>query len=117
MARSLTPCSHPNCPNVCSGSRCAQHGGTARPYRGSSAAQGYDAAWRRARAAAIAAHLERHGPVCPGWRRPPHRVDPAALTGDHIQPLALGGARLDPANIGVLCGPCNSAKRDTPPRG
>lgn len=114
MARSLTPCLV--CGAPCAGPRCEQHGVT-RPYRGSSTAQGYGSDWRRARAAAIAAHLDKHGPICPGWRRPAHRVAARQLTGDHIVPLAHGGARLDPANIQVLCGKCNSAKRDAPPGG
>ena len=36
------------------------------------------------------------------------------LSLDHIIPLASGGAISDPANLVVLCGRCNSSKRDTP---
>lgn len=52
--------------------------------------------------------------MCPGWGRPPHPVDPATLTADHIIPRAAGGTD-DPSNVAVLCGPCNSAKRDRLP--
>lgn len=110
----LTICAEPGCYRACPGPRCTDHGGSNATRRnlGSSTAQGYGADWRRLRARLIAHHLDTVGPICPGWRRPPHRVAPAALTVDHITPLARGGARLDPANLRVLCGKCNSAKRD-----
>jgi hypothetical protein len=45
--------------------------------------------WRKHSARRRAEHVERHGWVCPGFRRPPHRVD--RLTLDHPDPLVLGG--------------------------
>ena len=35
------------------------------------------------------------------------------LSLDHLVPLASGGALSDPKNLVVLCGRCNSSKRDT----
>lgn len=110
--RPLTPCLV--CGRPCAGPRCSEHGGSNSQTRPrSSTAQGYGADWRRVRDRAIAAHLAKHGPVCPGWRKDPHPVSPDELSADHIVPISRGGARLDPANIAVLCVPCNSAKRDT----
>jgi predicted kinase/5-methylcytosine-specific restriction endonuclease McrA len=72
------------------------------------------ARWRRIAGEAKAEHLATHGPICPGWGRPPHQVDPAELTADHIVPRNLRGGD-EPSNIGILCQPCNSAKRDRLP--
>lgn len=54
------------------------------------------AAWRKARAKVLAGN-----PVCDICGRVP------ATTVDHILPLALGGALLDPANLRPACGRCN----------
>lgn len=56
----------------------------------------YNGDWRRRSREAIEAHLAEHGPVCPGWERGPHVVDPAELVCDH--------------DVGPLCSPCNGAK-------
>ena len=47
--------------------------------------------------------LERDGFVCQ-WCKGP------ATTGDHVEALVDGGARLDPANIVAACIPCNSRR-------
>lgn len=66
--------------------------------------------WQALSRSVIAEHLEQHGPICPGWRRSMHRVDPADLTTDHIDPDGPD----HPTNCQVLCRPCNSAKSNTP---
>lgn len=48
-------------------------------------------------------HLETYGPICPGYKREPHPVDPNQLTTDHQVPR-------DPTYLGVLCRSCNSTK-------
>jgi hypothetical protein len=116
MARALTVCAHPGCNEPCPGPRCPTHGGSHPPGRPTTTAQGYGADWQRISKAWLAAWVAQHGWLCIGWgHRPAHHVKPGALTVDHHQPLARGGARLDPANFRARCGPCNSAKRDRPP--
>lgn len=66
--------------------------------RGSAAARGYDAAWRRVVAAAIAEQ-----PWCT------YCGATEDLTGDHVIPLAAGGTS-DPSNVVVACRPCNSTR-------
>ena len=56
-------------------------------------------------------HLQTHGPVCPGYRRPEHDVQPDELTVDDIIPIAVGGND-SPENKQVLCRACNTAKRN-----
>jgi 5-methylcytosine-specific restriction protein A len=69
---------------------------------------GYDNAERRRRAQLVADHLEAYGPVCPGWRREMHEVDPSQLTADHVVPVAAGG---DPrGTLQALCRSCNSSR-------
>lgn len=61
------------------------------------------------RKAAVDAHIQQHGYVCPGWDRPPHPVHPPnILTADHVSPVARGGAGDGPLH--VLCRVCNGAK-------
>ncbi|HWH31458.1 MAG TPA: HNH endonuclease signature motif containing protein [Egibacteraceae bacterium] len=60
-------------------------------------------AWRAVRLAA----LERDGYLC--QIRGPHcRVK--ATEGDHIVPLALGGAWFDLDNVRASCKPCNAGR-------
>jgi hypothetical protein len=64
----------------------------------------------RARARAVTAHLDEHGPVCPGWGVPPHLVvAPNRLSADHPQSIAKGGPRR-PVAYAVLCVSCNARK-------
>ncbi|MFC1410499.1 HNH endonuclease [Streptacidiphilus sp. N1-12] len=77
--------------------------------RGSAHQRGYDGAWQRTAAAAVAAHRAAHGDWCPGWQVPAH---PASdLTGDHIVAKANGGTDSSD-NVQVLCRGCNARKRD-----
>ena len=63
------------------------------------------AAWRRARARQLLRQ-----PWCADCGHPGSPDNP--LTGDHIVPLAAGGAGLDPANLATLCRSCNARKGD-----
>ena len=60
------------------------------------------------RADTVQRWLAEHGPVCPGWQRPAHQVDPTDLTADHPHAVAAGGAEGQPHS--VLCRGCNSRK-------
>jgi 5-methylcytosine-specific restriction endonuclease McrA len=61
------------------------------------------AAWQRA----VARQVARQ----PRCAHCDHRGSPDnPLTGDHIVPLALGGARLDERNLQTLCARCNAQK-------
>ena len=67
-----------------------------------------DWAERQRRAATVHNWLATYGPVCPGWQREPHTVNPESLTADHIDSIAQGG---NPSgSLTVLCRPCNGAK-------
>ena len=79
------------------GSRCPRCA-----HKANTASRGYGAAWQRLARQAIRSH-----PWC---------VDCGAtadLTADHLVPLALGGQRLDPANVAVRCRSCNSRRGAT----
>jgi hypothetical protein len=54
----------------------------------------------------VAAWIEEHGYVCPGYKRAPHAS--TDLTADHIMPLHLGGDPL--GEMQVLCRSCNSRR-------
>jgi 5-methylcytosine-specific restriction protein A len=72
-------CTQPGCPALVEHGRCAQHGPRVAK-RPSTTAQGYGAAWRRKRAAFLAAH-----PVCQGDGTGEHhpRCDGVATVPDH----------------------------------
>ena len=91
----LRPCRHPGCTRRQMSSRCAEHR--------SRQARGYDLDWERMRLAILRRDRWRcriGRPGCTGQ----------ATSVDHIVPLALGGARLDPVNLRAACGHCNSAR-------
>jgi 5-methylcytosine-specific restriction endonuclease McrA len=67
--------------------------------RPSPAERGYGHDWRKIRAAV----LQRDDHACQ-WCGAP------AKTVDHIIPLAVGGARLDPRNLAAACLRCNSSR-------
>lgn len=105
------PCATPGCPELvrhrhrryCA--RCAAMQSRAdAARRGTAAQRGYDANWRRIRAAFLASH-----PCC---------ADPFHVHGDwkvlatevdHIVPLRLGGTH-DASNLQALCRSCHSRK-------
>jgi 5-methylcytosine-specific restriction endonuclease McrA len=60
--------------------------------RGTPAERGYDQRWRRMRKLV----LDRDGWICHWCGRP-------AISVDHVQPLARGGARLDTFNVVACC--------------
>lgn len=99
-----------DCGRLSSGSRCPDHARVIarRTTRAKRQRRPYTAAERDRRAAAVAAHRATYGDWCPGWRRPAHYA--TDLTADHVVAVAAGG-REDGA-LGVLCRPCNGAKRD-----
>lgn len=47
--------------------------------------------------------LAEHGPLCPGWGRPPHMVLEEQLTVDHVTPRSVD-------ELSVLCRSCNGRK-------
>ena len=67
---------------------------------GSATRRGYGQDWRRVRLVV----LERDGFVCHWCFKPANTVD-------HVHPLALAGARLDPTDLVACCRSCNSRKR------
>ena len=60
----------------------------------------YAGEWRKVSRAAIAAHVELYGLVCPGFGVPPHAVTRTCLTADH---------RHD-GTIAVFCRSCNGRR-------
>jgi 5-methylcytosine-specific restriction endonuclease McrA len=98
-----------DCGELSDGPRCSTHRRARERHRGSASARGYDASYRRARKAAIDAHLQKYGAVCPGYRVLPHTATRAELSVDHIVPLADGG-RNDSSNFQVICITCNKRK-------
>ena len=90
----LRRCREPGCTRRQAAPRCALH----RTRQ----ARGYDADWDRVRIGILVRDGYRcqiAGPGCTG----------RATSVDHIVPLALGGARLDPRNLRAACGHCNSS--------
>lgn len=107
MPRSAGICSVPGCPNPAHRrGRCTLHPNDHRPDD-PAVQRRNSAAWKRLSRQIIDAHVAAHGPTCPGWHRPAHRVAPADLTTDHLDPLQHGR---DTGRYAVLCRPCNSAK-------
>jgi hypothetical protein len=87
-----------DCGRLTSGSRCPTHEAQRNASR--RGREKYDAAWVKLSKRAIAEHLATYGPVCPGWGREAHVVDPKSFVTDH-----------DPAPHGtVMCRGCNSRK-------
>lgn len=73
--------------------------------RPSAAARGYDADWRKLRAA----HLKAH-PRCVRCGDPARDVD-------HIEPIRVAPLRrLDPGNLQSLCKPCHSRAKQSEER-
>lgn len=101
------PCQHPTCPKLTRGRYCATHRRVyARPDRRAPAPKrGYDAAWKRVRAAYAAAN-----PVCEDPEGRHGEYPPPVAIVDHVTPISEGGARLDPSNLQSLCRSCHGRK-------
>lgn len=106
--RPASPCAGPGagrrCPSrsLARGTRCA---GCERAFQQirNEARGHYAGDWqsisRRVRSAWVAVH----GPLCPGWGRPPHWVNEEALTTDHVTARSA-------SELAVLCRSCNARK-------
>lgn len=94
-----TPTSEGNrCP-ACAPAAEARRQTWLRRQRGTTAARGYDAAWRQ-----VAASVIRAEPWCCACGATED------LTCDHIVPLSQGGARLERDNLRVLCRRCHGQR-------
>lgn len=96
----LTPCLKPGCPELCETSWCTKH----RPKdpRPNSSRRGYDAKWRRTRAAYLAQH-----PTCVACGNPATEVD-------HIDGQGPRGPHgHDWANLQPMCKRCHTDKTNT----
>ena len=106
-----TPCRHPGCgavlvkPGYCDTHRKAVHRDYGRARRGFDVEVGFyaSAQWRAVRAAFLRTH-----PTCRACEAK-GRLTPAVVA-DHVQPLKVGGARLDVANLQPLCISCHNRK-------
>jgi 5-methylcytosine-specific restriction protein A len=99
-------CSEPGCPELVDKGKCEAHRLAARKRsdrsRPSSSQRGYDAKWRRTRAAFLRAH-----PIC----EDPSGCIERATDVDHIDGLGPNGPRgHDPTNLKALCHPHHSQK-------
>jgi 5-methylcytosine-specific restriction endonuclease McrA len=90
-------CTAPGCSKAAQLGRCADCRRRYDHARGTSAARGYDAAWRRVRQRAITEH-----PFCSCGAK--------AVAVDHVLSLAQGGVRLDARNLAPLCARCHGRK-------
>lgn len=101
------PCGRPTPGPRCPG--CARVHERRRPPRPTTLTR--DWAEQQRRKAAVDAHIQRIGYVCPGWRRDSHSVlPPNILTADHVRAVAGGGGAR--GGLQVLCRVCNGAKSD-----
>ena len=103
------PCAHPNCPELTNERFCEQHkkqdaAEYNRHHRDKQTDNFYKSrAWQAARARKLAVT-----PLCEECHR--HGTMERATTVDHIQPIRMGGAPLEQANLQSLCNPCHSRK-------
>ena len=82
--------------------------GPPKDNRPSPSAQGYDRQWQKVRLLVLARDQYR----CQNhWRFSGQLVEATEV--DHIQPIAKGGARYDPANLQSLCASCHARKTAT----
>lgn len=95
----LTYCSSPGCGNLTKREKCPICRKRAEARRGTPAARGYNAAWRRIRIAFLAAHPYCVTDGCNG----------IATEVDHIRPLSQGGTN-DWSNLRAMCKRCHSRR-------
>ncbi|MFN2388019.1 MAG: HNH endonuclease signature motif containing protein [Actinomycetota bacterium] len=89
-------CAEPGCPDLAHyRGRCPKHATVEEQERGSAAARGYNAQWRRVRIM----YLRRH-PLC-------ERCEPPAEHVHHRDQQAKGPQRFDFANLEALCETCH----------
>lgn len=93
------------------GSGTTPRGGWAAPHRGSSAARGYGADWRRLREQV----LDRDAGLCQPCRRR-GVATPGCRTVDHIVPKARGGTDAI-GNCQCICEDCHKAKTQAESQG
>lgn len=88
---------------------CNQHKAKPQPARKAAATTdtGLTHAEQQRRVRTVQNWIKTHGAICPGYKRPPHAVDPRALTAEHAHPIAEGGKQSQP--LTVLCRSCNSS--------
>jgi 5-methylcytosine-specific restriction protein A len=83
-ARPLRPCPHPGCGTLTVQGKCEVHARVVNEQRGTPTERGYDAAWRKLRAAFL---LEHPLCECDECRSGEGRVTVATVV-DHIKPIA-----------------------------
>jgi len=103
----LRPCSFGGCRELVSDGRCQKHTVRARQLEqssrgGKTAELGYDADWKRCRAAYIALQ-----PLCEDCLEKSPQVLRPGREVHHKVPLSRGGARLDFDNLRHLCLSCH----------
>lgn len=96
----MRPCL--TCGTPANGTRCPTHEQQHQASRNQRRTW-YHGDWPARSRAARSAHLAAHGPVCPGYQRPAHPVDPSDLQLDHTTGR-------------VLCRWCNVAAGPDPSR-
>lgn len=97
------------CGQLSAGPRCPTHA-LPRTRPNSQRRPGYDWAEVQRRKAAVDAHRDQYGEVCPGWAHQPHHpvVPPNILTADHDHAVGAGGDESGP--LVVRCRSCNSSR-------
>lgn len=101
MPRRLAPCTHPGCPTLTRNGRCPAHEQQADRSRGTANARGYNARWRRRRAAYLRTH-----PWCEHDEHQTHRI--AATDVHHRDGQGPRGDNRD-QNLQALCHAHHSA--------
>lgn len=108
--KNVSICTYPGCTTLVRGGRCERHPYPVQPdNRPSSSARGYDAHWRRIRAAFLQSHR-----YC-AYQRKCTPGTPATEV-DHVLPLSEGGTNAW-HNLRAACKACHSSKTarlDTP---
>lgn len=104
-------CSEPGCPELVDSGRCAEHRRESDRHQRRTTPTKVTRTYaeRKRRAAAVRAHVRKHGWNCPGDGQ--HQAHPCRdLTAHHVDAIAAGGRPDGP--LAVLCRSRNSAIRD-----